>query len=72
MVTGIEPEQNMDPSSWLKFLGSITNAQLTEKILMSKTLPQNLGECMTQAVQYKAADILVEGVNLSRFPHPAS
>ena len=39
MVTGIEPEQNMDPSSWLKFLGSITNAQLTEKILMSKTLP---------------------------------
>ena len=55
MVTGIEHEQNMDPSSWLKFLGSITNAWHTEKILMSNTLPQNLGECMTQAIQYKAA-----------------
>ena len=59
----------MDPSSWLKFLGSITNARLTEKILTSNRLPRNLGECMTQAVQYEAADILVEGVNLSRDSH---
>ena len=50
MVTGIEPEQNMDPSSLLKFLGSITNARITEKILTSDRLPRNLGECMTQAV----------------------
>ena len=33
MVTGMEPDHNTDPSSWLKFLGSITNAHLTEKIL---------------------------------------
>ena len=33
---------------------------------MSNRLPQNLGECMIQAVQYEAAGILVEGVNLSR------
>ena len=33
---------------------------------MSNRLPQNLGKCMTQAVQYKVPDILVEGVNLSR------
>ena len=33
MVMGMEPDNNTDPSSWLKFLGSITNAHLTEKIL---------------------------------------
>ena len=60
MVMVMEPEQNMDPSSWLKFLGSITNTRLTEKILTSNRLPRNLGECMTQVVQYEAADILVE------------
>ena len=69
MVTWMEPEQNMDPSSWLKFLGSITNARLTEKILISNRLPRNLDECMTQTVPYEAADILVEGVNLSRDSH---
>ena len=69
MVMGMEPEQNMDPSSWLKFLGSITNARLTERILTSNRLPRNLGECMTQPVQYEAANILVEGANLSRDSH---
>ena len=68
MVMGMEPGQNMDPSSWLK-LGSITNARLTEKILTSNRLPKNLGECMTQAVQYEATDILVKGVNLNRDSH---
>ena len=46
MVTGMEPDNNTDPSSWLKFLGSITNAHLTEKILGGNQLPRNLGECM--------------------------
>ena len=70
MVTVMEPNQNMVPSSWLKFLGSIANARLTEKILTSNKLLRNLGECMNQAVQYEAADILVEIVNLSRLTHP--
>ena len=69
MVTGMEPDNNTDPSSWLKFLGSITNARLTEKILGGNQLPRNLGECMRQAVQHEATDILVEGVNLSRDAH---
>ena len=59
----------MVPSSWLKILGSITNARLTEKIFMSNRLPPNLGECMNQAVQYRAVDILMEQVNLSRNSH---
>ena len=69
MVTGMEPDNNTDPSGWLEFLGSITNAHLTEKILGGNQLPRNLGECMRQAVQHEAADILVEGVNLSRDAH---
>ena len=66
MVTGLAPKENMDPSRWTHFLASINNTAITDKVLRSKTLPRNLDEAMSRAIQLEAGFQLSEGVNMAR------
>ena len=66
MVTGLAPKENMDPSQWTHFLASINNTAITDKVLCSKTLPKNLDEAMSQAIQLEAGFQLSKGVNMAR------
>ena len=65
MVTGLAPKENMDPSRWAHFLASINNTAITDKVLRSKTLPRNLDEAMSRAIQLEAGFQLSEGVNMA-------
>ena len=65
MVTGLAPKENMDPSRWTHFLASINNTAITDKVLRSKTLPRNLDEAMSRAIQLEAGFQLSEGVNMA-------
>ena len=56
----------MDPSRWTHFLASINNTVITDKVLRSKTLPRNLDEAMSRAIQSEAGFQLSEGVNMAR------
>ena len=64
MVTCLAPKENMDPSRWTHFLASINNTTITDKVLRSKTLPKNLDEAMSQAIQLEVGFQLSEGVNM--------
>ena len=66
MVTGLAPKESMDPLRWALFLGSINNTAITDKVLHSKTLPKNLDEAMSRAIQLEAGFQLSEGVNMAR------
>ena len=66
IVTGLAPKENMDPSRWTHFLASINNTAITDKVLCSKTLPKNLDEAMSRAIQLEAGFQLSEGVNMAR------
>ena len=59
MVTGLAPKENMDPSGWTHFLASINNSAITDKVPHSKTLPKNLDEAMSRAIQLEAGFQLV-------------
>ena len=63
--------QNTDPSCWMSFLRSINNVAISSKIAKSKTIPHNLEQCMTRAVQTEAQYQFVKGVNLGRRTGPA-
>ena len=65
MVTGLAPKENMDSSRWTHFLASINNTAITDKVLRSKTLPRNLDEAMSRAIQLEAGFQLSEGVNMA-------
>ena len=65
MVTGLAPKENMDPSQWTHFLASINNTAITDKVLHSKTLPKNLDEAMSRAIQLEVGFQLSEGVNMA-------
>ena len=56
----------MDPSRWTHFLASINNTGITDKVLCSKTLPKNLDEAMSQAIQLEAGFQLSKGVIMAR------
>ena len=66
MVTGLAPKENMDPSRWTHFLASINNTAITDKVLRSKTLPRNLDEAMSRAIQLEAGFQLSEGINMAQ------
>ena len=70
MVTGMDAIQNTDPSRWMSFLRSINNIAILNKISKSKTVPRNLEQCMTRAVQTEAQYQFAEGVNLGRHTRP--
>ena len=66
MVTGLNPNENVDPSWWTRFLASINNTAITDKVLCGKTLPRNLEDAMKKAIQLEAGFQLSEGVNMAR------
>ena len=70
MVTGMNAVQNTDPSCWMSFLQSINNVTISNKIA-KKTVPHNLEQCMTRAVQTEAQYQFAEGVNLGRRTGPS-
>ena len=55
-----------DPSRWFKFLTSITNTTIADKITRSEFLPQNLQQCFEKALRLEASLQLSEGVNMAR------
>ena len=54
-----------DPSRWFRFLTSITNTIIADKITRSEFLPQNLQKCFKKALRLEASLQLSEGVNMA-------
>ena len=54
-----------DPSQWFRFLTSITNTTIADKITRSENLPQNLQQCFEKALKLEASLQLSEGVNVA-------
>ena len=65
-VTQKDACQDTDPSRWFRFLTSITNTSIADKVTQSKTLPHNLQQCFEKALEYEASFQLSEGVNMAR------
>ena len=57
---------NTDPSQWFRFLTSITNTTIADKIIRSEFLPQNLQQCFKKVLRLEASLQLSEGVNMAR------
>ena len=57
--------QDTDPSRWFRFLTSITNTSIADKVTRSKTLSHNLQQCFEKALEYEASFQLSEGVNMA-------
>ena len=55
-----------DSSRWFRFLTSITNTTITDKITRREFLPQNLQQCFEKALRLEASLQLTEGVNMAR------
>ena len=72
MATTMNVVQNTNPSYWMSFLRSINNMVISNKIAKSKTVPCNLKQCMTRAVQTEVQYQFAEGVNLGRSTGPSS
>ena len=65
-VTKRDPCYDTDPSRWLRFLTSITNTTIADKITRSESLSQNLQQCFEKALRLEAGLQLSEGVNMAR------
>ena len=58
-------QDDTDPSRWFRFLTSITNTTIADKIMRSEYLPQNLQQCFEKALRLEASLQLLEGVNMA-------
>ena len=65
-VTKRDACYDTDPSRWFRFLTSITNTTIADKITRSENLPQNLQQCFEKALKLEASLQLSEGVNMAR------
>ena len=65
-VTQKDACQDTDLSRWFRFLTSITNTSIADKVTQSKTLPHNLQQCFEKALESEASFQLSEGVNMAR------
>ena len=54
-----------DPSRWFRFLTSIMNATVADKITRSESLPQNLQQCFDKTLRLEASLQLPEGVKMA-------
>ena len=63
-VTKRDACYHTDPSRWFRFLTSITNTTIADKITRSEFLPQNLQQCFEKALRLEASLQLSEGVNM--------
>ena len=43
-----------DPSRWFRFITSITNTTIANKITRSKFLPQNLQQCFQKSIEIRS------------------
>ena len=64
-VTKRDACYDTDPSRWFRFLTSITNTTIADKITQSKFLPQNLQQCFKKALRLEGSLQLSEGVNMA-------
>ena len=64
-VTKRDACYDTDPSRWFRFLTSITNTTIANKITRSEFLPQNLQQCFKKALRLEASLQLSEGVNMA-------
>ena len=64
-VTKRDACYDTDPSWWFRFLTSITNTTIADKITRSEFLPQNLQQCFEKALRLEASLQLSEGVNMA-------
>ena len=55
-----------DPSRWFRFLTSITNTIIADKITRIEFLPQNLQQCFEKALRLEASVQLSEAVILAQ------
>ena len=65
LVTKRDACYDTDPSRWLRFLTSITNTTIADKITRSESLPQNLQQCFEKALRLETSLQLSEGVNIA-------
>ena len=65
-VTKHDACYDTDPSRWFRFLTSITNTTIADKITRSENLPQNLQQCFEKALRLEASLQLLEGVNMAQ------
>ena len=63
-VTKRDACYDTDPSRWFRFLTSITNTTITDKITRSEFLPQNLQQCFEKALRLEASLQISKGVNM--------
>ena len=64
-VTKRDACYDTDPSRWLRFLTSITNTTIADKITRSENLPQNLQQCFEKALRLEASLQLSKGFNMA-------
>ena len=65
-VTKRDACYDTDPSRWFRFLTSITNTTIADKITRSEFLPQNLQQCFEKALRLEASLQLSEGVSMAQ------
>ena len=65
-VTKRDACYDTDPSRWFRFLTSITNTTIVDKITRSEFLPQNLQQCFEKALRLEASLLLSEGVIMAQ------
>ena len=65
-LTGRDACYDTDPSRWSRFLTSITNMAIMDKITRSESLPQNLQQCFERALRLGTSLQLSEGVKMAR------
>ena len=64
-VTKRDACYDTDPSCWFRFLTSITNTTIADKLTRSEFLPQILQQCFEKALRLEASLQLSEGVNMA-------
>ena len=64
-VTQKDACHDTDPSRWFRFVTSITNTSIADKVTRSKNLPHNLQQCFEKALEYEASFQLSEGVDVA-------
>ena len=65
-VTKRDASYDTDLSRWFRFLTSITNTTIADRITQSEFLPQNLQQCFEKALRLEASLQLSEEVNMAQ------
>ena len=65
-VTKKTADQETDPTRWCRWLTSINNTFISDKIARSAETPKNLQECFEQALVIEAGLQFSEGINMAR------